>query len=207
MRRPAATPTSSPMPLRTFAGEPPVDTATVALDGPALARFNDLLHDIHPDAPHLDRARLEGLAQWLLDLSPAQARRELHQRLARLRELRRMAEDVDWDTDVAQRARLLKLLRYVVERDDLIPDRTPRIGRLDDALLVELAWPAFADELEDYLDFCRFRHEQHPRGAPPLKRSAWMRMRAQEGALWQQMQRVHQFRYAELGPEREMRVM
>jgi hypothetical protein len=107
---------------------------------------------------------------------------------------------------MAQSARLQRLLEYVVQRDDLIPDRIPRLGRLDDALLVELAWPAFADELEDYLDFCRFRHEQHPRGAPPLKRSAWVRMRKAEGALWQQMRRVHEWRYAELGPEREMRV-
>jgi uncharacterized membrane protein YkvA (DUF1232 family) len=207
MRRLAASPTSSPMPLRARAIEPTADTATVALDGPALARFNDVLHSIHPDAPHLDRTRLEALAQWLLELPPAHARRELHQRLARLRELRRMADDVDWDTDVAQRSRLQRLLLYVVDRDDLIPDSTPRIGRLDDALLVELAWPAFADELEDYLDFCRFRHEQHPRGAPPLKRSAWVRMRFQEGALWQQMQRVRQFQFAELGPVRELRVM
>jgi uncharacterized membrane protein YkvA (DUF1232 family) len=205
MRRLAALPTSSPLPWRAPAGVPRAEP--VALAGPALARFNDVLHAIHPDAPHLDRDRLEGLAQWLLDLPPAQARRELHQRLARLRELRRMAADIDWDTDLAQRMRLQRLLAYVVDRDDLIPDRTPRLGRLDDALLVELAWPAFADELEDYLDFCRFRHEQHPRGAPPLKRSAWMRMRQQEGALWQQMQRVHHFRYAEMGPERELRVM
>lgn len=209
MRQIPARPTASTLPLQSVQAAPrarPGRVASLVFDGPKLARFNDVLHGIHPDAPHLDRARLEGLAAWLLDLPPAQARRELHQRLARLRELRRMAEDIDWDTDQAQRARLQRLLEYVVDRDDLIPDRTPRLGRLDDALLVELAWPAFADEVEDYLDFCRFRHEQHPRGAPPLKRSAWIRMRLQEGALWQQFKRVHDYRYAELGPERELRV-
>ena len=195
MRRPAASPTDFPMPMRAASGTHRPEPSPLHIAGPALARFNDVLHSIHPDAPHLDAAALADVALWLLDLPPAQARRELHQRLARLRELRRMADDIDWDTDLAQRARLQRLLAYVVERDDLIPDRTPRLGRLDDALLVELAWPAFADELEDYLDFCRFRHEQHPQGAPPLKRSAWVRMRLAEGALWQQLQRVHGARY------------
>ena len=207
MRRPAALPTPSPLPLRASAGVRVPGVSPLHIAGPALARFNDVLHSIHPDAPHLDAERLADVTLWLLELSPAQARRELHQRLARLRELRRMADDVDWDTDRAQRARLQRLLAYVVEVDDLIPDRTPRLGRLDDALLVELAWPAFADELEDYLDFCRFRHEQHPLGAPPLKRSAWVKMRLAEGALWQQMQRVHSASYLHVGPgERELRV-
>ena len=207
MRRPVPHSTPSPLPLRASPGVRVAAVAPLHIAAPALARFNDVLRAVHPDAQHLDAARVADLALWLLELSPSQARRELHQRLARLRELRRMAADADWDTDTAQRARLQRLLDYVIDPDDLIPHGTPRLGRLDDALLVELAWPAFADELEDYLDFCRFRHEQHPRGAPPLKRSAWVRMRLLDGQLWQQMQRVHQASHAHLGPaERQLRV-
>jgi len=174
--------------------------ADIEFDGVAIARFNDVLHGIHPDAPHVDADRFASLARWLLDLSPKQSRKELQQRLARMADLKRMAADRDWDTDESQRARLARLLGYINDPEDVIPDRTPRLGRLDDALLIELAWPVFADEVGDYLDFCQFRREQHPHGAPPLKRSAWIRMRMAEGALWQQLQRVHHSRYAEYGP-------
>ena len=54
------------------------------------------------------------------------------------------------------RARAVRLLDYLERADDLIPDGTPVIGHLDDALLVELAWPAFEDALGDYEDFRRY---------------------------------------------------
>jgi hypothetical protein len=169
--------------------------ALLPFDHHAAARFDARLHVVHPDAPHVDAARLDALARWLLGLDPAQARRELQQRLERVRELRRMAADTAWDTDVAHRARLAGLLSFVTPAHDgsdaahANRDRVFGPPRLDEALLVELAWPAFADELEDYLDFCRFRRDQHPRGAPPLTRSAWNRMRASEGTVWQQLRR------------------
>jgi uncharacterized membrane protein YkvA (DUF1232 family) len=201
MRNFPALPTPSALPLGRM-GVPGKRhrVANLGLDGAAIARFNDVLHGIHPDAPHVDADRFANLARWMLELSPRQSQRELQQRLRRVVDLERMAADPDWDTDESQRARLGRLLDYLNDPDDVIPDRTPRLGRLDDALLVELTWPAFADEVGDYLDFCRFRHEQHPRGSPPLKRSAWIRMRMAEGALWQQLQRVHDTRYAEYGP-------
>ena len=202
MRFNTALPTANALPLAylSIPGKHRHSVADLDFNGAAIVRFNDVLHSVHPDAPHVDADRIAALVQWLLDLSPKQARRELRQRLARVADLKRMATDRDWDTDESQRARLARLLEYINDPDDLIPDRTPRLGRLDDALLVELAWPAFADEVGDYLDFCSFRQEQHPRGSPPLKRSAWIRMRMAEGALWQQLQRVHNTRYIDYGP-------
>jgi hypothetical protein len=167
--------------------------ALLPFDQHAAARFDARLHVVYPDAPHVDAARLDALGRWLRGLDAAQARRELQQRFERVRELRRMAADTDWDTDVAQRARLASLLSFVTSAHDgsdvahANRDRVFGPPRLDEALLVELAWPAFADELEDYLDFCRFRRDQHPRGAPPLTRTAWCRMREGEGAVWQQL--------------------
>jgi len=201
MRNVPVLPTSTALPLgRVNISAQLHRVADLIFDGAAIARFNNVLHSIHPDAPHVDADRFASLARWLLELPARQSQRELRQRLARVADLKKMAADRDWDTDDSQRTRLGRLLDYLNDPEDVIPDRTPRLGRLDDALLVELAWPAFADEVEDYLDFCHFRHEQHPRGSPPLKRSAWIRMRMAEGALWQQMQRVRHTRYAEFGP-------
>jgi hypothetical protein len=203
--RPRATATASSRnpPARTRA--PASEPSLLALDAAGVARLDALLHAVNPEAIPLDAHRVAALTRWLLALPPEHARRELHQRLARLRELRRLAGDRDWDIDDAQRERAQRLLEFVAAPEGHLPDRVPSLGRLDDALVVELAWPAFADEVEDYLDFCRFRHEQHPRGAAPLTRSAWIALRHEDGALWQQARSLAHARIAELGGDRELR--
>ena len=189
MRTDAARPTLTTLPMNYVAppGRHPHNVIDLEFNAAAIARFNAVLHGIYADAARVDAQRFAGLVQWLLDLPPKQARRELRQRLARLADLRKMAADRDWDTDESQRAHLARLLEYLDDPEDAIPDRTPRLGRLDDALLIELAWPAFADEVADYQDFCRFRAERHPREkSAPLKRSAWIGMRNTEAAPWRQ---------------------
>ena len=91
--------------------------------------------------------------------------------------------------------------------DDLIADHEPLLGLLDDVLLIELAWPAFADEAEDYCDFCAYRSVEHPPGSPADQRAAWVRDRLAEIALWRHVLRVNDSHYAHLGhPEILFRV-
>ena len=33
----------------------------------------------------------------------------------------------------------------------------PTVGRLDDAIVVDAAWPRLGDEIDSYLDYCRLR--------------------------------------------------
>lgn len=206
MRRPAPTLTDNPLPLATApaadAGSPPDEArpGDPVLAGDAVARFNDLLHELHPDAPHLDQPRLVALAHWLQALPPAEAEAVLQARLSHVDELRALLADPDWDIDPALRARLDKLLRYLAADDDLIPDRLPLLGLLDDAVLLELAWPAFADEAEDYRDFCAYRDAMHPLGEAAQRRAAWIGERLAEGALWQQLHRVRDSTYAMHAP-------
>src|SRR3546814_13200927 len=49
------------------------------------------------------------------------------------------------------------VMDYVRSRRDLIPDDLPRVGRLDDAIVLDAAWPRLADEVACYLDYCRLR--------------------------------------------------
>src|SRR3546814_4573423 len=46
---------------------------------------------------------------------------------------------------------------YVRSRRDLIPEDLPRVGRLDDAIVIDAAWPRLADEVACSLDYCRIR--------------------------------------------------
>ena len=72
--------------------------------------------------------------------------------------------------------RLLDVVRidvaveYLSRTDDLIPDTTPGIGYLDDAIVIELAHRMLERELADYADFCRFRDaEAAVRGLTPAQ--------------------------------------
>ena len=170
------TPTAQPLPFdHMYSGMGARETAAaIELNDAAVVQFDQLLHEIHADAP----------------------REVIESRLERVRELRALLDDEDWDADEATHARIGKLLSYIDREDDLIADRIPVLGQLDDVLLIELAWPAFADEAEDYRDFIAYRDVNHPDGAADERRAAWVRERLDEVALWQHAMWVREQHYA-----------
>lgn len=198
MRLPTPTPTERPMPIDRYpdvhasAHLPPDLNVTPA----AIAAFDALVHELHPDAVRVDITRLRRIAGWLADMPREQAHQEIDARLLRLHELCSMATDPDWECDPAVRKRLELLCAYVDRDDDMIPDRIPLLGHLDDVLLIELAWPAFVEEVEDYRDFCAYRSHEHPNGDAAGKRAAWIRDRLDELALIERRLRVHEYHYA-----------
>lgn len=193
MRLSAPAITDDPLPMT-----PPKAAAPSGplLDPDALSRFDALLHELYPDAVRVDRERVLGLCEWLGSLPPPAAQEVLARRLNRLEELRAMLGDPDWDADDAMRARVSRLVAYADDVDDLIPDRDPLLGKLDDVLLLELAWPAFAAEAEDYRDFCAYCAESRPDGDGGARRAAWVRDRLAEAALWQHHLRVNASHYS-----------
>lgn len=212
MRSPVPTPTTEPLPFRTSAGQPfdgsrpSAGRAPLLRSGP-VARFDALLHELNPDAVRVDVDRMQHLLEWLLTLPEAEAHDVLERRLQRLDELRAMLGDPDWDADEAMQMRLRKLFAYIDCDDDLIVDREPLLGLLDDVLLIELAWPAFSSEVDEYRDFCTYRNDAHPVGNGEDRRSAWIRDRMAERALWQHHLRVHESHYIHRGhPEDFFRV-
>lgn len=196
MRAAIPTPTEEPLPFPgTFQCDAPSPPG-LSLREDAVARFDALLHELNPDALRVDPSRVRNLCMWLASLPPDAAKDALDRRLRRMEELRAMLDDGDWDADEATRARLRMLFGYIDHDGDLIPDHEPLIGKLDDVLLIELAWPAFVAEAEDYRDFCAYRDEAHPIGDGPAQRGAWIRDRLAEIALWRHHLRVNDSRYA-----------
>lgn len=177
------------------------------LDATAVTRFDRLLHEIHPDARHVDVDRIATIGRWLQGLPAAQARAVLDERLRRIEQLRAMLDDDDWDRREDACGRVRKLLAYLDQDHDLIPDAIPLLGLLDDVILLELAWPAVSTEAEDYADFCAYRAEARPAGDGAQRREAWIRARLDALALYQQHARVNARRYADAGmPARPFRV-
>ncbi|MFC0679008.1 hypothetical protein ACFFGH_14275 [Lysobacter korlensis] len=178
--RPAA---PTPLPDSRSARRPSEDFH-LQLQPDALTAFDVLLHELNPRAVRADAERISNLARWLSTLRVAEAHTLLDRRLDRAGELGAMLVDSDWEPGDGVRQRATKLLDYVDRDDDLIDDRIPVLGLLDDALLVDLAWPAFASEVDDYLDFCAYRREHQLIGVDARHRSDWLRDRHAEIELW-----------------------
>ena len=212
MRMPHPTPTSNPLPFEHYRGGvtddlgAPAGFAEIALSGPAVAQFDDLLHELYPDAARVDQSRLQQLAAWLLSLPEEEAQDELDARLGRVEELRALKQDPAWDCDEPTRKRIDKLLAYVDREDDLIPDSLKLLGLLDDVLLIELSWPAFAQEASEYRDFCDYRSTERPTGSPEEQREAWMRDRLAELQLLRQQTRISDEHFAGYTQEYQLRV-
>lgn len=162
-----------PLPQAGLASMGAVAPGDLNLADAAMLAFNFELHDLRGDAPNVDAGQIANLARWLQALSPDTAAATIELRLARAESLRRMLDDGDWplSRDVSARGR--RLVDYIHRCHDLIPDDQPRLGHLDDALLVELSWSEFAGEVQDYLDFRRWSGRAPFRGTAEERRVAW----------------------------------
>lgn len=134
-------------------------TGAPAVDPARLGEFNAMLRAISPDAPGVDAALL-GCMVRELRAAPASGAASVQQRLDQLEGLRRMAADPAWHLPGEDAGRIDLALAYLERADDLIPDDTPGIGLLDDAIVIALARRVLAAELDEYAEFCRFREAE-----------------------------------------------
>ncbi|MGH8062424.1 MAG: hypothetical protein ACREO7_10495 [Pseudoxanthomonas sp.] len=112
------------------------------------------------------------------------------QRIRIAKTVAEMVADTAWmaasTNDSAIPARLVA--DYLQEPEGLIPGWLPQIGHLDEAIVVETAWPRLADEVEGYVDFRRLRRiEADLRGCAEndfrFDRNDWLEERRVEVAL------------------------
>lgn len=79
------------------------------------------------------------------------------ERLAKLETLTAMLVDEEWKLVGRDRVRILDALAYFADPDDMIHDRIPGLGYLDDAIMVELIAEELKHDIGAYEDFCAFR--------------------------------------------------
>ncbi len=75
----------------------------------------------------------------------------------RLEEILALVQDKDWALPPRTHARVLAALSYFSSPHDLIPDRIPGLGYLDDAIMIELVARDLAPELRGYAAYRRYR--------------------------------------------------
>lgn len=175
-------------------------------------RFNALAHSLNQAMPPLSADQLAGVARRVLRTAAAGGESPfIRSRLRRAAEMRAMAADPAWPMAELLARRVRDLLAYLDDPQGLIANDVPVVGRLDDALLVDIAMDTLRDELDDYAEFRRYRDaESSARGvaaeATGIDRAAWQRARADELRLEQQLRRVRGSAYGGSAAERVFRV-
>jgi uncharacterized membrane protein YkvA (DUF1232 family) len=101
-----------------------------------------------------------GAAKLVTDVEAADPPDFVCERIAKLSRLIDMLRDREWRLEGANRTCILDALAYFVDPDDIIPDRVPGLGYLDDAIMVELVVRELTHELDAYEDFCAFRESR-----------------------------------------------
>ncbi|MBU8975048.1 DUF1232 domain-containing protein [Lysobacter sp. MMG2] len=160
-------------------------------------RFNRLLARIGGHALETDQ-----LASAGRELSrpghPGSAPPCIRQRLRWIAAVEQLRDDRHFEpANDAVAATAAAIVDYARSRDDLIPDWMPQVGRLDDAIVVETAWPRLAAEVDDYLDFCRVRSEEARQRGRNLAgfvftRGDWEQVRYEQAVLDQYERQIRE---------------
>lgn len=123
-----------------------------------LARFNQALHDLSPEAPPLTLDQMSSACKRALQHHADGATPPFVQsRMRSLMRLEALVDEPGWEPSAELQRQVRVLQAYRQEDADLIPDELPVVGLLDDAVLVDVALQLLHDELGEYEDFCRFR--------------------------------------------------
>jgi uncharacterized membrane protein YkvA (DUF1232 family) len=150
-----------------------------------LRYFRDALKKVRQEGRTADESAVIWAATELRDAALASEPPDfVRSRIVKLDLLVQMLEDEDWRLKGPDRTRILNVLAYYAEPDDIIPDRVPGLGFLDDAIMLELVVQDLKHEIEAYENFCEFRRERKPSAESLLKRrdSLQARMRRRRRA-------------------------
>lgn len=177
-----------------------------------LRRFNELARSLNEAMPALTAEQVAGVARRVLRTAATGGQSPfIASRLRRAAEMRALCAEPAWTPEPLPARRIRDLLAYLDDPNDLIRDEIPVIGRLDDALLVDIAMDTLRDEVEDYAEFRRYRfNEATLRGvtveALDVDRTRWQIEREAELRLEKHLRRVHVSGYIATAAERIFRV-
>ncbi|TWI04928.1 uncharacterized protein DUF1232 [Luteimonas cucumeris] len=178
----------------------------------ALRHFREVAGALQPDQPVPDVDAIASAARTLAHQFDGMRDAPcIRLRLRCLAAMRAMAAERDWELDAVQQRRIALVAGYAANQDSLIPDAVPVIGHLDDAVLVDLAWPSIRLDLENYLDFRRLRAEEAMLlGVRPHEvrydRQTWQEARIAEQAWREHVAQRGQNSYLSMSPPIAFRI-
>ncbi len=127
------------------------------------------------NAKRAEKELVDGARRLLKQATKAKAPEYVQSRLADLGVLITMLDDPEWPLEDDDRGRIVAAVGYFAVAKDMIPDKIPGLGFLDDALMAEIVMRELKPELEGYRDFCEYRdNETTLRGKTKVSRLDWL---------------------------------
>jgi hypothetical protein len=173
------------------------------IDPVAVDRFNRVLRQFADTAPVLDADRLATAARELSSDARGATAACIRVRLFRVKAAQAMASDSHWEAPRDIVVLVHSLIDQIRRADHLLPERLPHVGHLDDALLVDAAWPRLHDETLAYADFHRLRRIACDACArDQFDRDAWRRAQEDEDRLIRYEREAREGSYLAAAPAR-----
>jgi uncharacterized membrane protein YkvA (DUF1232 family) len=140
-----------------------------------LGYFRRVMDDVwKKNSKRPEKELVKGARELLRKAAKAKAPEYVHARLAELGTLMDLLEDPEWPLPDNHRRRILAGVGYFATTKDMIPDKIPGIGLLDDALMAELVMEELKHEVKGYLDFCQYRDNEATLRGKTAKREDWL---------------------------------
>ena len=95
-------------------------------------------------------------------------------RLADLGVLLDLLDDKEWPLADEDRRHIVAAVGYFAVAKDMIPDKIPGIGLLDDALMAELVMRDLKHEVAGYREFCEYRDNEATLRGKQVSRADWL---------------------------------
>ena len=131
---------------------------TFELSDKDLRYFRHIMNEVRSRSTGIGEPKLLSAVQSTIDeIRGSNAADFVTQRLVKLERMVKMLRDDEWGMEGKDRSRVVDGLIYFAEGEDLIPDRIPGLGYLDDAIMIELVVRDLHHEIEAYDDFCKYR--------------------------------------------------
>ncbi len=131
---------------------------TFELSDTDLRYFKRIIKEVRERSAGIAEAELiTGVRKLIEEVRGTNAAGFVVERLEKLERMVKMLEDKEWNMEGKDRSRVADGLVYFAEGEDLIPDRIPGLGYLDDAIMIELVVQDLKHEIDAYDDFCKYR--------------------------------------------------
>lgn len=140
-----------------------------------LAYFARVMESVwKKNAKRPEQELIDGARRLIKQARKAKAPQFVTQRLEDIELLIDLLGDKEWELEPEDRRRIRAAIGYFAVQKDMISDKIPGIGYLDDALVAELVMRELKHDIEGYRDFDRYRDNEAELRGKKVSREEWL---------------------------------